>query len=98
MQFFKMIRHTHSRSVQAWFEELEDALQQLLWLAQSPNLNITESLWSVFESRVRSRFPTSSLKQLEEEWYSITLETIQNESIPLRMQAVLQANGGPTPY
>ena len=65
-----------------------------------PNLNIIELLWSVLESRVRSRFPPSSLKQPEEEWYTILLETVQNlrESISRRIQAVLQANGGPTPY
>jgi hypothetical protein len=52
-----------------------------------------------------ARFPhPSSVKQLEdvlcEEWYSIPLETIQNlnESLPNSIQAVLQANGGPTPY
>ena len=38
--------HT-GRSVQSWFEEHADALQHLLWLAQSPNLSIIESLWSV---------------------------------------------------
>jgi hypothetical protein len=59
--------HT-ARSVQSWFEEHEDALQHLLWLAQSPTLNIIKPLWSVLETRVRSRYPlTSSLKQLEEE-------------------------------
>jgi hypothetical protein len=66
-------------------------------------LNIIESLWSVWESGVRSRFPPPwSLKQpdvLHEEWYSIPLETIQNlhEPNPRRIQAVLQANGGPAP-
>jgi hypothetical protein len=55
--------------------------------------------------RMRSRFPPpSSLNQLgdvlHEEWYYIPLETIQNiyESIPRRIQAVLQANGDPTLY
>ena len=83
--------HT-ARSVQSWLEEHADALQHLLWLAQSPNLNIIKPLWSVLESRVRSRFPLS-LKQLEEEWYSIPLETVQNlpESLSRRIQAVLQA-------
>jgi len=86
--------------VQFWFEEHEDALQHLLWLAQSPTLNIIEPLCSVLESRMRSRFPPLSLRQLEEQWYSIPLETVQNlhESIPRRLQAVLQENGDPTPY
>ena len=80
-------------SVQSWFEKHEDTLQNLLWLAQFPNLNIIEPLWSVLLSRVRSRFPPSSLKQLEEEWYSIPLQTIQNlpEPVSRRIQAVLQA-------
>ena len=43
-----MIIHT-ARSVQSWFEEHEDALQHLLWLAQLPNLNIIEPPWSVLE-------------------------------------------------
>jgi hypothetical protein len=44
-----------------------------------------------------------SLKQhedvLQEEWYKIPLETVQNlyESIP-RIAAMLKAGGGPTPY
>jgi len=41
--------HT-ATSVQSWFEKHEDALQHLLWLAQSPNLNIIESLWLVLRA------------------------------------------------
>jgi len=40
--------HT-ARSVQSWFEEHEDALQQLLWPAQSPHLNIIEPVVSFRE-------------------------------------------------
>jgi hypothetical protein len=54
---------------------------------------------------MRNRFPPATyLKQLEdvlqEEWYKITLETVQNlcESIPRRIAAVLKAEGGPIPY
>ena len=35
--------HT-ARSVQSWFEEHEDVLQHLLWLAQLPGLNFMEPL------------------------------------------------------
>jgi hypothetical protein len=42
-------------------------LQHLPWPAQSPDLNITEPLWSVLETSVRNRFPPpTSLKQLED--------------------------------
>ena len=34
-----------TRSVQSWFEEHEDALQHLLWLAQLSTLNIMEPQW-----------------------------------------------------
>jgi len=40
--------HT-ARSVHSWFEEHEDALQHLLWPAQSPHLNIIEPLVSFRE-------------------------------------------------
>jgi len=85
------------------FEEHEEAFQHLPWLAQSPDLFIIESLRSILESRVRSRFPSlSSMKQLEdvlyELWYSIPLDSIQNlnEPIPRSVPAVLQASGDPT--
>jgi hypothetical protein len=48
--------------------------------------------------------PPTSLEQLEdvleEEWYKIPLETVQNlyESIPRRIGTVLKAEGGPAPY
>jgi hypothetical protein len=37
---------------------------------------------------------------LQEEWYKIPVETVQNlcQSIPRRTVAVLNAKGGPTPY
>jgi hypothetical protein len=54
---------------------------------------------------VRNRFPPpTSLKQLEdilqEEWYTILLETVQNlyESIPRWIAAILKAKGDPTSY
>jgi hypothetical protein len=70
-------------AVQSWFEERDSELQHLPWPAQSPDLNVTEPLRSVLETRVRNRFPPpTSLKQLEgvpqEEWYKIPLDTVQN--------------------
>jgi hypothetical protein len=54
-------------TVQSWFEEHEGELQYLPWPAQSSDLNIIESLWSVSETRERNMFPPpTSLKQLED--------------------------------
>jgi hypothetical protein len=92
-------------TVQSWFEENEGELQHHSWLAQSPDLYITEPLWSALETRVRNRFSSpTSLKQLEtvvqEERYKIPLETVQNlyTSIRRRVAALLKAKEGPTPY
>jgi hypothetical protein len=101
MQFSKMIMPTiqTTGSVQSWSEEHDGEPQHLPWPANSLNLNITEPLWSVLETRVRNSFPhPTSPKQLEEifheEWYKILLETVQN-SIQ-RTAAVLKAKGHPT--
>jgi hypothetical protein len=71
--------------------------QHLPWSAQWRDLNISEPLWTVLETRVRNRFqPPISLKQLEdvlqEEWHKILPETVQNlyKSIPRRIAAVLK--------
>ena len=92
-----------ARSVQSWFEQHEDAHQHLPRPAQSPD--ILEPLWSVLESGMRSRFPPpSSLKALQdalnEVLCNIALQTVHNlyQPVPRRIQAILQANGGPTPY
>jgi hypothetical protein len=76
-------------SVQSWFEEYEGELQHPPWVAQSQDLNITEPLWSVLETRARNRSHLQLLlKQhedvLQEEWYKILLDTVQilYESIP----------------
>ena len=62
-------------------------------------------LWSTLEARVRNVYPPpSSLKELErvliEEWYKIPVETVRTlyDSIPRRIEAVLDADGGPTRY
>jgi hypothetical protein len=90
-------------TVQLWFEEHDNELQHIPWPAQLPDLNISEPPLSVLETRVRKRFPPpTSLKQLDdilqEEWYKIQLETVQNfcESILGRIAAMLKAKGGPT--
>jgi hypothetical protein len=39
-------------TVQSWFEEHDGELQHLPWPTQSPDLNITETLWSVLRQEL----------------------------------------------
>jgi hypothetical protein len=89
-------------TVQSWFEEDECELQHLPWPVLSRDLNTVEPHWSVLLARVRNRFPSpTSLTQLDvlqEEWYKIPLQTVENLcEFFLRTVAVLKAKGGPTP-
>lgn len=96
--------HT-AKVIKTWYENHGDDFEHLVWPAQSPDLNIIEPVWSTLEARIRSVFPPpSSLRELEriliEEWHKIPMAVIQSlyESIPRRIQAVIAADGGPTPY
>jgi hypothetical protein len=54
---------------------------------------------------LEKQIPTSNISKaisnvLQEEWYKILLEAVQNlyEYIPRRTAGVLKAKGGPAPY
>ena len=94
-----------ARIVKEWHEDLCNEVEDLVWPAQSSDLNIIEHLWSVLEIQVRHRIPLPlSLNELEgiltEEWFKISLETIHMlyESILWRIDAVITTRGGQTPY
>ena len=94
--------HT-SRLAQEWFDEM--GVQKLDWPSQSPDLNPIEHLWEELERRLHSQ-PNrpSSLQALTsavmDAWKSIPMATYQKlvESLPRRVQAVIDAKGGPTSY
>ena len=73
----------------------------LSWLANSPDLNPIEDLWTISNKRMAVCRQTT-LKQLKvsikQAWRSITPADCQRlvESMPRRVQAVIAANGGLT--
>ncbi|GFT40290.1 transposable element Tcb1 transposase [Trichonephila clavipes] len=70
---------------------------------QSPDLNVTENLWSQLEKSIHEHAISSKedLKNvLKEEWTKITVETTKKlvESMPKRLQAVIKVKGFATKY
>jgi len=89
-----------ARSIKTWMSEF--GVEELDWPAQSPDLNPIEHLWDELERRLRAR-PSRQhhlTNALLEEWSKIPINTPLNlvESLPRRVEAVIAAKGGPTPY
>jgi len=79
------------------------ASRQLYSPPQSPDFNIIEHSWEILERKIRKGAISSDpmLKErLQEEWAKITREELENlaASMPRRLQAVIDAHGGPKKY
>lgn len=92
-----------ARSVQAEKERL--GIRSIPWPSKSPDLNPIEHVWSKLGLRIlrRSPRPTSLANLatvLKEEWNAIPQAEIASliSSMPRRVNAVITAQGGPTPY
>lgn len=93
-------KHT-AHIVRDWL--LYYAPRQLYPPPQSPDLNVIEHVWEILQRKIRKHHITSApmLKEkLKEEWRNITPSETENlvNSMPRRLQAVIDARGGPTKY
>lgn len=93
-------KHT-SGLAQEWLED--HRIDQLMWPAQSPDLNPIETLWRSLKRRLNNyeRAPTSIhelWKRVEAEWYKIPPEECKRlvETMPRRISDCMKAKGGPT--
>ena len=91
------------KSIQKWFVEI--GVEDLDWPAQSPDLNPIEHLWDKLERQLRARpnRPTSVPNlgnALVAEWKQVPAEMFQHlvKSLRRRVEPVIVAKGGPTPY
>jgi len=91
----------------------ENQVPIMVWPPQSPDLNPIENLWTAFKAAFHQRFtelfnhPSKSLEAryryeevLKEVWYDIGQGLVDAliESMPRRVQAVIDAQGGWTKY
>jgi hypothetical protein len=93
-------KHT-AKILQKYFEEKR--INVLPWVAQSPDLNPIEHLWAELERRTKGRHPKckEELKTiLSTAWNEISSDVTKKlvESMPRRVQAVIEAKGGSTKY
>jgi hypothetical protein len=89
--------HVHkARSIQKWFVEI--GVEELDWPAQRPDLNPIEHIWNELERRLRARpnCPTSVPISLVPT--SLSNVPTSSGSLPRRVEVVIAAKGGPTPY
>ena len=75
----------------------------MVWLGQSPDLNPIENLWSILNSRMKDHCCSTKeelFEELKAAWEALPVETLTSlvDSVPRRLQAVIDAKGYPTKY
>ena len=75
------------------------------WPSKSPDLNPIENIWKIMKDNIQNQrnFPKNvdDLKiALKEEWSKLDTSVLRRvvDSMPRRIEAVMNANGGPTKY
>lgn len=93
-------KHT-SKVAQEYFKRKR--ISVLEWAPQSPDMNPIENLWSIFKRQL-PRYNRLSKQEcfntIKSAWNAIDPELTKSlvESMPRRLQAVIDAKGGPTKY
>ena len=99
-----MILLCRSRVVQEWLGEHEE-IQCLFWPARSPDMNVIENMWASLMKEWNSaheRTPVQVERHCHEIWESILRRSTHCQklvdSMPRRIQNLIQINGGYNKY
>ena len=81
----------------------EENIPTLEWPGNSPNLNPIESAWNVMKKKVQEAQPVNIFEQthvLKALWVTMETDYFENlaDSMPQRLQDVIQAKGFMTKY
>lgn len=73
------------------------------WPPQSPDMNLIESLWEIVDLKIQRNLLTSKSEMwslIQKAWSEVTQSEIRKlfQSMPRRMEAVIEAKGGHTTY
>lgn len=90
-----------ARATRALHQELQ--ILQMIWPANSPDLNPIENVWRLLKYRGGRRFPKTEEEArlyVQEEWDKITVQDFKHyvSSMRERCLAVIQAGGGHTKW
>ena len=92
-----------AKHTQAMFEQL--GIARMPWPASSPDLNPIETIWNHMKAEIRQMEPVPSKAEdmksaILSAWEGIDQGKIDRviETMPARIQAVIAANGGHTPF
>lgn len=93
-----------SHTAESTIEYLKDYCQILEdWPSNSPDLNPIENLWSILKAKVEEINPQTEDELIEllfDIWVNMDKKIIDHliDSVPSRLQSVINSNGFPTKY
>lgn len=92
-----------SKKVMKYLKNFQSEFKVIDWPGNSPDLNPIENCWGILKAELGKK-TFANIAEMREaltrEWFSLPLSYFQNlvKSMPNRLKAVIENDGGPTKY